>query len=351
MRKFQVKMSMLVLAFCVALSAAFMGTVVANAEGEPNTLTVVSTNSTDARFVEDVKKADVVVDVYRVADAVKDGTYDTYNYVNWDKAFADLQTRFDEISANRDSTASDWQTLYEDMAKLAPSATPVVAAEKVVDGQVEVDLNDGLYLVMAHGTKAKDAYSETYAYTFPPTMVSLPTKINIQDGSMTNPIYTDWTSGEWLTEATIMLKSSRVPLFGKLVINKEVEDFSGEKATFVFEITGTNAFGGELDTMYAAITYPDQVSTEITGILAGSTVTVTETEIYTGARYQHVSGDGSTALIVADELVDETHPVATVYFVNKPDGDNVPGHGVENHFAYNSETGDWDFTPRPSQVQ
>ena len=76
---------------------------------------------------------------------------------------------------------------------------------------------------------------------------------------------------------------------------------------------------------------------------------VTVTEVYTGARYAHVSGNGSTALIVSDVAVEAGEAqVAEVSFVNASSGEHTSGgHGVQNNFEL-GEDGDWPLTQTPN---
>ncbi|MBQ9004960.1 MAG: hypothetical protein IJ092_01155, partial [Atopobiaceae bacterium] len=270
--------------------------------------------------------------------ATYDADYDTYNY--------ELTSEFSSLSedfAKAQEGAGGWATLAESAATIAKGleveGQPVESGASI-DGPIDL-ADDAIYLVLARGADQEagsaTAYTKTWEYTFQAGMIALPTKDAVDDVIRTdNP-------GPWLTEGTCNLKSSRKPLYGSLIINKTVTEASGtEPATFVFHVVGEGYDN------YAAITYPDQTSNTLTHIPAGITVTVDE--VYTGGRYEHVSGNGSTAFILSDQEVaaDETKEIASVSFENKPSGDHPGGgHGVENRFTQD-EGGDWPISATPS---
>ena len=82
MRKMKVRLSALTVAFCAMLAFGLLGVVARADEGYTFSLTVNATASTDESFVAEVKRADVVLDVYKLADAVYDAKFDTYSYDN-----------------------------------------------------------------------------------------------------------------------------------------------------------------------------------------------------------------------------------------------------------------------------
>lgn len=367
MRRMKVKPSILAIAFCAILSVVFCGVIARADEDYSFALTVNATASTDKSFVAEVKRADMVVDVYKIATAVEDPSHETYDYT-WDvERFAGLKDQFETVSENRESTASDWQELYDAAAKivadskLEPSQDPVSFA----DGKAEVKLTGkGIYLVMARGAVedygAGVAYSDRYKFTFPATMVAAPTKWADESGDMAGVIYTDDARGAWHDEATINLKSSWEPLFGRLIIDKAVDNYGGEETTFVFRVrnVATDNVGlGELYDEYASVTLNGSAtgSTELTHIPAQLKVQIEET--YAGGRYKYVSTEWITDnVILSDHDVEngkgyETEAqYAEVLINNKRGGDNPGGgHGVENHFSYEDASGNWPIAMRPEK--
>lgn len=340
----------LAVAFCTLLLIIF-GSGVARAEGEGNSLTV---GVAEQEFVDDITSAGetVVADVYLIATAEPDDMYDTYHYTMIDP-FTDLQAALDEAQAG----TGDWTALYNQAAEVAKNVTPTVEGHPITGTTSSIGLdNNGLYLVLAHGSKeptgSNIAYGRLYRYEFQASMVAMPTKYDM-NGTMVGLIRTDDSYHEWHNTAEIFLKASRTGEYGSLIINKTVEDFSGEPSTFVFHIVEVN--GGTYEA-YASITYPEQESTIVKHIPAGIEVVVSE--VYMGARYQLVSGNDLHATIVSDYMADQSEDddvqTATVGFTNAPDGDHTSGgHGIENKFTYQSDEqsgayGDWTHSATPA---
>lgn len=378
MHRMRARLSTLTVAFCAALAFGLLGVVARADEGDyAFRLTVNETASTDAAFVRELRRADVEVDVYRVASAEKDAAYDTYDYT-WDvEAFAGLQGRFEAVSADRGSAASDWQELYDEAAKVVADAKGAVRPDLTVaveDGAAVFEGESalparGVYLVMAHGAGEEPgstvAYSDRYAFTFPATMVAAPTKWADGSGDMAAAIYTDGsyadgTASAWHDEATINLKSEQEPLFGRLVIDKAVDNYELDEVTFVFRVrnVATDTVGlGEIYDEYASVTLDGSStgSTELTHIPAQLRVQIEET--YEGGRYRYVGTEWKTDnVVLSDHDVEagrgyETEAGYAEVLVNNTRGGNNPGggHGVENHFSYEDASGDWPIDMRPSK--
>lgn len=372
MRKMKVSLSALTVAFCAMLAFGLLGVVARADEDYTFSLTVNATASTDESFVAEVKRVDVVLDVYKLADAVYDEKFDTYSYDNWAAGFEDVQVDFDaiqEASQHLDQRASgtDWQTLYDKAAAVVSdgSIAPQYEGIKFADGKAQTSITEkGLYLVIARGAEedrgTNFAYSDRYKFIFPATMVSAPTKWADETGDMSGDIYTDWVYGDWHDEATLNLKSTWEPLFGRLVIDKSVENYELDETTFVFRVrnVATDKVGlGELYDEYASITLNGSAtgSTELTHIPAQLKVQIDET--YEGGRYQYVSTQWITDnVILSDHDVEngkgyETEAqYAEVLVNNKRGGDNPGGgHGVENHFSYEDASGNWPIAMRPEK--
>jgi len=347
MRSMRKGLSALVLAICLLMSIALGGKALAEGEGA-NTLSTIATASTDEAFKADIAKANVQVDVYQVATAAKDTGYDTYNYTLV-APFTGLQADM-EAALDKDN-AGTWEAFADKAAGLIGSATK--AAENVPVG-TDIKLDDGLYLVIAHGEGVTDkpvAYSEQYAYTFAPSLVSLPTKVQATydaDGYLVGPIATDASFGEWKTSVTIALKPEQTPTFGSLQIDKIVPTLvDGKPCTFVFHVVDT-ATGGEVYDNYGSVyvTTDGTTSTTLTHIPAGIEVTVTESN--DGARYHQTSPDPAPVKIIADEVADGNP--AKVSFTNEPNGDHTHGYGIENHFEYIDDETMWELTTQTGLV-
>lgn len=336
MHKMKKHLGAALLALGLLVSVALGSRALAVGEG-PNTLVTLASASTDESFVADIAQANVVVDVYKLADAVKNSSYATYDYALTD-SFASLGTSFSSAQVD-----GSWETVAEGAAQLIDNAPKVISEAPVGE---DIHLDDGIYLVIAHGEGITDgpvAYSDTYRYTFAPSLVALPT--NVQEGYeelgyLSSPID---TTGEWRTSVTIALKPRQDPLYGDLVITKNLPTFSGsEPATFVFHVTGEDY--DEYASVYA--TSEGATSTTLVHIPAGLTVSVTE--VYDGARYTPEGGATATATIVSTA---NGQTPASVSFTNVPDGTHTGGgHGIENHFEYVDDVTMWELTSQNGLV-
>lgn len=309
----------LVLVGCVACVLA-LGVTLAQADVNSG---LGGNNELTLRVADDkseVKDVSAQVNLYRIATGSKDATYDTYNFAFDVAAFAKLGEGYDPQTMSNES----WQRMADaakkivEENKIKPDATAPV-------GEKITGLADGIYLALIPNTT-----SDTYEFTFVPSLVAVPGKVG-EDGA---PVY-NTASGSWTNEVTAVVKWSMAPLYGKLLINKTVKDFSGEPATFVYHIVDAET-GGEKYENYAAVQYTAKgvQSTTVGKIPAGMTVNVTE--VNTGARYQVVGAAEQTAVISADQD-------AAVDFVNEPDDSGKKGHGIENHFVFDEDYngGDW----------
>ena len=301
-----------------------------------NTLKV-NIASNDASYAEDLGKAQVVVDVYKIASATKTEGYDSYDYT--------LDSDYD-TTANRELLDAalrgngSWEALAEAITAGATLHEGGSASVPTGDGATISGLDDGLYLVLAHGssiTEGLRAESPSYTYSFQPIIAALPTKDSV-DGviNTANP-------GEWQTTLTVALKSERTTNYGDLAITKNVTEAPAEDATFVFHITGTTPAGEAYDN-YAGITIPagdTEGTVTVTHIPAGTQVTVTEEYAGSYNISEVVVGDKGD-VIIADDTI-------TFSVTNTP-GDRVDGgHGVQNNFEYDKNGGgDWDWTPDPA---
>lgn len=268
------------------------------------------------------------LEIYRVASAVHNEAADYYDYIFDVEAFKDLGTKYSDATTN-----DAWQKMTDEAWTIAKSSDvePIV----IPAGETITGLTDGIYLVWM-----TDVTTGTDTYRFTPALVALPGKVDASGSPVYNTSVGRWTNTEPIVPVSVILKSEITGRFGSLQINKTVNDFAGEAATFVYHIVDTETGGKEYEN-YAAVQYTAQgvQSTVVSHIPAGMKLTVTE--VYTGARYQLASEADAVATIVADTVVG-------VDFVNKPSNTGTQGHGIENHFVYDETTngGDWVLTPR-----
>lgn len=317
-------------------------------------------------FGEDLAGADVVVDLYQVARAVKTSGQDTYHYeLLGEYASLNLPDSPEEGA----QPAASWEETAQQAAAIALDAaspcTPVSGSGESAGTKVG-NLAPGLYLLVARGrnlTELADykieieqtdsltqeeskriatiADSQQYTYAFLPQLVSLPTKEADANGviNTANP-------GDWIFEASVNLKPERLDRYGSLEIVKtlsEYETMGGvqESATFVFEVTGM------LDdqVVYSNVesitfTAAGQERVVLDRIPAMAQVTVRE--VYSGSSYQLTVPGDRTATIAADDVV-------SVEFENEYDGRRTNGHGIKNQFVYDEEAGAWHWYSSPAQ--
>ena len=317
-------------------------------------------------FREDLAGADVVVDLYQVARAVKTSGHDTYHY-ELTGEYASL--KLPDSPEEGAQPAASWEETAQQAAAIALDAaspcTPVSGSGESAGTKVG-NLAPGLYLLVARGrnlTELADykieieqtdsltqeeskriatiANSQQYTYAFLPQLVSLPTKEADANGviNTANP-------GDWIFEASVNLKPERLDRYGSLEIVKtlsEYETMGGvqESATFVFEVTGM------LDdqVVYSNVesitfTAAGQERVVLDRIPAMAQVTVRE--VYSGSSYQLTVPGDRTATIAADDVV-------SVEFENEYDGRRTNGHGIKNQFVYDEEAGAWHWYSSPAQ--
>ncbi len=317
-------------------------------------------------FGEDFAGADVVVDLYQVARAVKTSGQDTYHY-ELTGEYASL--KLPDSPEEGAQPAASWEETAQQAAAIALDAaspcTPVSGSGESAGTKVG-NLAPGLYLLVARGrnlTELADykieieqtdsltqeeskriatiANSQQYTYAFLPQLVSLPTKEADANGviNTANP-------GDWIFEASVNLKPERLDRYGSLEIVKtlsEYETMGGvqESATFVFEVTGM------LDdqVVYSNVesitfTAAGQERVVLDRIPAMAQVTVRE--VYSGSSYQLTVPGDRTATIAADDVV-------SVEFENEYDGRRTNGHGIKNQFVYDEEAGAWHWYSSPAQ--
>lgn len=309
-------------------------------------------------FQEDFDEMSIPVSLYKVADVDATGAFTAVG------AFSGMD--FGRVDDK--TTAEDWMRLAgeaagrlngtgtdgvaggagggEDVGDIGAAgggtigAVATVQIEKVAGGAgaaegVFKNLETGMYLVVPQATYNAD-YSVKYVFT--PYLTALPSSEYTLSGT---------GSDDWDYDTVIGLKAEAEPQYGKLAITKTLENFNESlgRATFVFQIEGRDAAGVLVYSDVASITFGQAGSETVTidRIPAGLTVTVTE--IYSGASYTIVGSDTESVLIWSDVAVEATAGTenaakqAAVSFTNRYDGGNRGGYGVTNHFESDGEDG------------
>lgn len=298
--------------------------------------------------LEDLSEANVVVDLYKVADAVPVSGYDTYTY-EFAEGYGDLKEIFD-----RNPNNAEWGEMAQAAAEYALEKGAPTAEAKPVNEKVG-GLGCGLYLLIARGNDVEDykttvttedgeeniatiANSKTHVYTFAPELISLPGRqATDEDGNVSN---TTAGNGEWLYDMQATLKPQQGSRFGSLEIVKNLVTYNVDvPAVFVFQVEGT--LDGEnvySNVVTLEFTEPGQKVALIENIPVGAQVTVTE--VYSGASYTVTSAEVQNATIDAAN-------VASVEFTNDHTTTTHGGGGVNNHFTYDTENG-WQWEQRPA---
>lgn len=287
---------------------------------------------TDKEMAEELAKADIVVDLYKVADLTALTGYDGYD-------FSPIAP-FDGVAIPQAATDGDWAAPAQQAAEIALRPT-VIKPVSTVNAGAKVKLESGLYLLVAHqkgdtdyvdtvtGEGGEEAIvtrvkTDKYVYIFAPELVAMPNKLPADGGSQ----------DEWLYEWTVTLKPERSDLKAALEIVKTLQTYeTSGPATFVFQLDWEADGRQHSDVRTLVFDAPGRRSLLVEDLPVGATVTVTE--VYSGACYRLVSDGTQTAVISADEI-------ARVEFVNDYDDTSNGGGSITNKFTYDGQA--WDVT-------
>lgn len=274
---------------------------------------------------EDLAGMTIPVDLYKVADVDVSGAF------NSTEVFKDINFN---VIMDGDTNAATWEELAaetaEKLTEVKPTATGTIekGAPAVFEG-----LRAGMYLVAPQDTFNAD-YSMEYVFT--PYLTALPSSEYTLNGA---------GSDDWIYDRTISLKGEAEQQFGKLTIQKTLNNYNTSlgQMTCVFEIEGKDASGNVEYSDVVSITLggADTSSITIENIPAGLNVTVTE--VYAGGSYEVVGDNVKTAVIVSDAGVEGGNAQASVDFANQYNGGNRGGYGVTNEFSI-GEDGEWNWT-------
>lgn len=321
----------------------------------------VSVIDSDEVYKQDFNdpKMEILVDVYRVASVDASGRYTSL------APFEEL--KFQDI--NSETTAQMWEELaaeakgiLEKNSGLESDGSTLVRREAdspvdvVAQGTIE-GLATGMYLVVPQNAYNADY---TYEYMFQPYLTALPgnayatlDEYGYGQVAPTDPEDPDAPAAdEWNYDPVIGLKAGRQQLLGELRIEKTLANYNETlgRTSFVFQMEGRNDAGEIVYSEVISTTHdgPGTETVTLGGIPAGITVTVTE--VYSGASYT-VDGSGvAEAVIRSGEAVANLEGVrtATVSFTNRYNGGNRGGNGVTNRFDSDGEGG-WTWVNPQTQ--
>lgn len=301
-------------------------------------------------YLKDFNAMNIPIDLYRVASVDVTGqNFETY------EPFGSV----DLSGINSNTNASAWLDMAEkaaekenlDAAKAASNGgEQLYWRETIESGKASfTGLTPGMYLVVPETTFNPDY---TVRYSFVPYLTALPSSAYTTGyDAEGNPIQTG--SDDWDYDTEIGLKPEAEPLYGRLNITKELQNFNETlgQTTFTFLVEGRDPATGEL--LYSEVvstTHEDLASETVTLEHIPAGVTVTVTEIYSGASYEVVGDVAKDVLIWSDEAVENaagqvingvTVQTPAVTFENRYSGGNRGGYGVNNEFEMRDGVWEW----------
>lgn len=313
----------LTLAAITVLSAAGLSSVY-GALGVETDKKCSLTFTLDGTEFDELRKLEIPVDVYKVADITEEAVYDTTNYTD----FADLG--LENVSSN--TMAEDWAQMAEkameivENNRIAPTADVKVTKPAGAPESTGVinNLETGMYLVQAETVQTSE-----YTYDFTPYLVSLPNNYYSKE----NP------DDRWVYDVTTGMKPQQTQRYGDLEIVKDLTEYNAslKDALFVFQVEGTrNGKQVYSDVVSIKFNQAGEKSVLVKHLPAGTKVTVKE--VYAGGSYSNTSGDTQRTEIVAEGITDNP---ASVSFTNTYNGKLIPGTGIVNHFE--NKDGEWSW--------
>lgn len=257
------------------------------------------------RFGDDLNKANVLVDIYKVADAKKIPGYDSYTYqflspyselpeagsllTKLEQSMNSPTRGSDEERTDEELKASDWQALAQAAAKKVlgdgKELQPAENVEAYIKNVAIADelkskvsgMDTGLYLLIAKGpgtdgpedyrvvmqgkshTSKMDgdiatiASSDDHTYIFAPQLISLPMKDEnvrgddpeAENGPLPglNDNYMTSDPGSWVYDLNVYLKPVRVGRYGSLEISKKLQVYESEEDVLLPDEGGSQAPG------------------------------------------------------------------------------------------------------------
>ena len=344
---------MLTLVIAAALAAGILSTAAYAAIDEVSLTVKAAENFEDEAAKADFEGAKPVVDLYLVASSEKDAMYDTYNMTLL-APYADKE----DIKITDDMDNDDWLALADAAALTAKTDGTPIAKGKALGTKIDAaedgtKLAPGLYLAIIHGEADTDyweeagttiATGEVNTYHFSPLLIHLPTKLDengdgviktsVEDGSWI-PDASMEINGDWAADTEVVVKYTHTQNYGDLLIRKHIENFEGPQATFVFRVQYKEKGVDKERIATIHMTQSGMNQELVVKLPAGAKITVIEE--YDGARFKPVGSD--TVIIESLKATQgwETENIAD--FENEPNGHNVDGYGIENHFEYSEENG------------
>lgn len=368
---------------------------VGRAEASPELVRPESCSLTIKRASDSTAQADIVVDLYKVANAEDLPGYDAYTLAlnapyDTPELAASLEAAKEQENGASVSDGGNalYRTMAQDVAKIALAVeekeeTKEDGTKVTVKGPAQEPsrtatmnsgentlkipgIDPGMYLVVAHGSGmnvaqyttqvgegtdkqlATMAYSDEYVYTYLPELIALPSRGSAPAGSF-NTADNDL---EWSSDVTATLKSEQASRLTSLQIGKTFtvsEDAviaGGDGCVFQIEATLNDEI---VYSNVAAIPYEGRATGSVTlskVIPVGAEVTVTE--VYSGAAFT-VSGEEVKSIVAEADREDGTIE-NNVFFTNNSNGIGTSGDIVTNSFTHGADGWTWN-DPKPTQAQ
>lgn len=364
--------AILLAAVIAAVSVPFFGKSVFAADPEPSSLTVFTNQDMSDEDKKFLDEANVVLDIYRIADVTQDDVYDTYNW-------APVQAMADAgLTLPDDTDTAGWRETTQKVSEMILGTAPdgktqwkpadipdiptVQKFENIGLGQT-VELPLGIYFIVARGSNIEEyvsqnklmpadgspsymtntvtlAKSSRRTYQFATELVMVPTK------DPWNDVVNSANPGKWDPSVEVYLKPAVLGVGGDLEIVKMLDTYEYRKktnegktrniidnATFVFEVTAyeSNAEGAPVVFHdFVSTTFTDSTSRKVLvqDIPVGSYVVVEE--VYSGRSYHATVDTVQTTMITPDQT-------AVVKFRNDYDGRHGGGGSVTNNFKFDAD--------------
>ena len=364
--------AILLAAVIAAVSVPFFGKSVFAADPEPSSLTVFTNQDMSDEDKKFLDEANVVLDIYRIADVTQDDVYDTYNW-------APVQAMADAgLTLPDDTDTAGWRETTQKVSEMILGTAPdgktqwkpadipdiptVQKFENVGLGQT-VELPLGIYFIVARGSNIEEyvsqnklmpadgspsymtntvtlAKSSRRTYQFATELVMVPTN------DPWNDVVNSANPGKWDPSVEVYLKPAVLGVGGDLEIVKMLDTYEYRKktnegktrniidnATFVFELTAyeSNAEGAPVVFHdFVSTTFTDSTSRKVLvqDIPVGSYVVVEE--VYSGRSYHATVDTVQTTMITPDQT-------AVVKFRNDYDGRHGGGGSVTNNFKFDAD--------------
>lgn len=216
----------------------------------------------------------------------------------------------------------------------------------------EVEKEDAPQYGSKEGTQiVTKAYYNGYVYTYLPELISLPARVDANGTVVSGSFNTADTTHRWATTLTATLKSEQSRELAALRITKTFQDVSGNNLTgnelvkqdgftFRYEVRMDGEFlFSDVETIYydakgefGTGQYTCETEKKIP---VGEGVTVTVTEVNSGAAFTPDSAGGKIALW---NMADGVYEIS---FVNTYTGNLTGGNVINNRFTYSVDEG-WD---------